>query len=885
MRSIRFIIIYLLVTLTLLVLPIASSADFKQIYEKYDSTSIFTPSSTFNPNLALLSVVASDEVYLSDGHSAALENAGFTGFIFTATSNDTQAITGVKKFNNEGKRVIAIIFRGTSNLADAMSDANIVAVPFYSSTSGMVHKGFFESTDSFIKNESLITVDGNETLDAIISEKNPNDIFWIAGHSLGGAVATLYAARLKDRGVKPANIITYTFGAPAVGDSVFVSHYNDIDIHRIRNLYDPIPDSTYLATNFNPLLPTYNQIGYQRVYNNNIYIANPITPALSDLNLSEHSLSVYKSDVGWILNNSLSTATPSPYPIVVSDSLTSNGQNNYYSFTVITPGRYVIYTRGGTTTEAALYNANYSTILSVIRLNGEQNNFRMDVVLTAGTYYLGIKGLYPNPVGNYRLHIDGPGEGTQMDRDDHGLSAWNATAVAVGSVTNGGLDVPGDEDFFKFTVTNPGKYVIYTRGPTTTEAALYDVNYATLLSVIRLNGEQNNFRMEVVLTAGTYYLEIKGLYPNPTGNYRLHIDGPGEGTQSDSDDHGLSAWNATPVSVNSVTNGILDVPGDEDFFAFTIMAPGNYVIYATGPTTTEAALYDTNYNTLLSVIRLNGEQNNFRIEEALTAGNYYLEIKGLYPNPTGNYLLYVNGPGLQQLSMNGPVSVSASNTASYSAIASWDNNTTATVTPIWSVTPTTYASISSGGKLTTLAVPRDQTVTITCIFTAYGVTKTATKLVTINKDTSVPIITTFTLPATSGSLTVPVTCTATDNVSVTGYLLTEASAAPTVSTTGWSGTAPTSYSFSTSGSKTLYAWAKDAAGNVSQSKLASVVLTLPVQKVGDCDNDGIVTIAEVQSAINMFLGMKTVASCVDLDNSATVSIAEVQKVINAFLGL
>jgi hypothetical protein len=56
-------------------------------------------------------------------------------------------------------------------------------------------------------------------------------------------------------------------------------------------------------------------------------------------------------------------------------------------------------------------------------------------------------------------------------------------------------------------------------------------------------------------------------------------------------------------------------------------------------------------------------------------------------------------------------------------------------------------------------------------------------------------------------------------------------------------------------------------------------------KPGDCDNNGTVTIAEVQSAINMFLGLKMVETCVDRDNSNDVSIAEVQRVINSFLGL
>ena len=56
-----------------------------------------------------------------------------------------------------------------------------------------------------------------------------------------------------------------------------------------------------------------------------------------------------------------------------------------------------------------------------------------------------------------------------------------------------------------------------------------------------------------------------------------------------------------------------------------------------------------------------------------------------------------------------------------------------------------------------------------------------------------------------------------------------------------------------------------------------------VMKPGDCDSSGTVTIDEVQSAINMFLGLKSVEACVDLNGSGTVAIAEVQKVINGFL--
>ncbi|HBA89371.1 MAG TPA: hypothetical protein DCZ75_15700 [Geobacter sp.] len=53
----------------------------------------------------------------------------------------------------------------------------------------------------------------------------------------------------------------------------------------------------------------------------------------------------------------------------------------------------------------------------------------------------------------------------------------------------------------------------------------------------------------------------------------------------------------------------------------------------------------------------------------------------------------------------------------------------------------------------------------------------------------------------------------------------------------------------------------------------------------DCDGSGSVSIAEVQTAINMYLGMITPLACVDTDGNQAVSIAEVQKAINAYLGM
>jgi hypothetical protein len=95
-------------------------------------------------------------------------------------------------------------------------------------------------------------------------------------------------------------------------------------------------------------------------------------------------------------------------------------------------------------------------------------------------------------------------------------------------------------------------------------------------------------------------------------------------------------------------------------------------------------------------------------------------------------------------------------------------------------------------------------------------------------DVTKPIITAFTIPANSASLVVPVNnFTATDNKAVTGFKLTETSTAPLAGDAGWTTVAPASYTFATAGTKTLYAWAKDEAGNVSTSESRQVIITLP----------------------------------------------------------
>jgi hypothetical protein len=98
----------------------------------------------------------------------------------------------------------------------------------------------------------------------------------------------------------------------------------------------------------------------------------------------------------------------------------------------------------------------------------------------------------------------------------------------------------------------------------------------------------------------------------------------------------------------------------------------------------------------------------------------------------------------------------------------------------------------------------------------------------IGSDTSPPTISSFTIPTTAITLTIPITdFIVTDDVGITGYKLTETSVSPSPGDSAWLNTIPENYTFSNEGIMTLYAWAKDSAGNVSNSVLDTVKISLP----------------------------------------------------------
>ena len=84
------------------------------------------------------------------------------------------------------------------------------------------------------------------------------------------------------------------------------------------------------------------------------------------------------------------------------------------------------------------------------------------------------------------------------------------------------------------------------------------------------------------------------------------------------------------------------------------------------------------------------------------------------------------------------------------------------------------------------------------------------------QDNIAPTMVAFSIPEATDTLIISITSFST-SVGATKYIITETATAPALVDPRWSTTIPATYTFTSQGTKTLYAWCRDAAGNVSAS--------------------------------------------------------------------
>ncbi|CAM9368027.1 unnamed protein product [Hapterophycus canaliculatus] len=193
------------------------------------------------------------------------EGLGFNRFHWFEAGEEAKkftfdAIHDTEAFVCANDDMIAVVFRGTKEKSDWVANLNARKRECppewgFPNPSGTMHEGFDDGVETVWGSHGGM----HKTIKDLYYEKNKNRKLYIAGHSLGGALATVTAARLAfGDGMDIAAI--YTIGSPRVFDPDAAVFFDAMVNHGT-----PMKDKYFRCRNNNDIVPrlppTFQHVG------------------------------------------------------------------------------------------------------------------------------------------------------------------------------------------------------------------------------------------------------------------------------------------------------------------------------------------------------------------------------------------------------------------------------------------------------------------------------------------------------------------------------------------------------------------------------------------------------------------------------------------------
>ena len=243
------------------------SAPTAQVEVTWDDAWFAGDSSVYQHKLALAAMALSGAAYADNGAGVgdALEKLGFGNIksynyqSAADSGSDTAAYTFATKTVADKKgnptQLVAIIVRGTNGAAEWTSNLNM--------GTGRDHEGFSRAAVELLTNLTVYLPGAGVTADTPVK-------FLVTGHSRGGAVANLAAAKLQNSQLAAGgNVYGYTFAAPCVSVNAVRKGYENIfNIVNDEDLVTQVPlkDWGYFRYGVDLSLPHGGSEGYDALF-------------------------------------------------------------------------------------------------------------------------------------------------------------------------------------------------------------------------------------------------------------------------------------------------------------------------------------------------------------------------------------------------------------------------------------------------------------------------------------------------------------------------------------------------------------------------------------------------------------------------------------------
>ena len=147
------------------------------------------------------------------------------------------------------RSLTVLAFRGSESVRNFLADADFPTVPTDICSGCEADQGFYNSW--------LEARTGVMSALQSSAAANPSYQVVVVGHSLGGAIAAIAAAELRDQG---SNTDLYTYGQPRIGGSTisnYITNQNKGGNFRVTHYDDPVPRLPPLLLGFVHISPEY----------------------------------------------------------------------------------------------------------------------------------------------------------------------------------------------------------------------------------------------------------------------------------------------------------------------------------------------------------------------------------------------------------------------------------------------------------------------------------------------------------------------------------------------------------------------------------------------------------------------------------------------------
>jgi len=213
-------------------------------------------------------------------------------------------------------------------------------------------------------------------------------------------------------------------------------------------------------------------------------------------------------------------------------------------------------------------------------------------------------------------------------QDDHGDTSATASLLPIGTSRPGRIEGASDRDVFRLDLLGRAQIEVRTSGQTDTQGELLDSAGTRVMSDDD-SGPGDNFSITADLDAGVYYVEVEG----DSGAYAINA------RLGSASDHGDTVESSTllklhtreelsevsPQVLLATAGRIWPSTDDTDVFRIDVPTDATRVTLRTsGSVDTWASLADSS----ATEIAFDDGDGNFRIEETLDAGIYYLMVNG-----------------------------------------------------------------------------------------------------------------------------------------------------------------------------------------------------------------------------------------------------------------